>query len=166
VEQRITSLNKEILELQGTHGMPNRELLKQLQTEANSLIAQEDLHWRQRSKELWLKCGDKNTKFFHVCATHRKRKNFISKIRDGRGHLWENGEDVENAFVEHFTNLYRSESDGAIEVGLQGLEGKVSSEMNESFLKEFSKGGGAGSSPADGACEGSEPGWLVSRFLP
>lgn len=33
---------------------------------------------------------------------------------------------MENAFVEHFVNLYRFENSGAIEVGLQGLEGRVS----------------------------------------
>jgi hypothetical protein len=139
VEQRLTALNKEISELQAMHGLPNRELLKKLQIEANSMLAQEDLHWRQRAKELWLKCGDQNTKFFHACANQRRRKNFISKIRDGRDRVWESGEDVENAFVEHFTNLYRSESNGATDVGLQGLEGRVSNEMNVCFLKEFSK---------------------------
>jgi hypothetical protein len=105
VEQKITLINKEISKLQGIEGLPNKELLKQLQTEVNSLLTQEDLNWRQRSKELWLKCGDRNTKFFQACATQRKRKNFIHKIKDGRGRLWENGEGVENAFAEYYANL-------------------------------------------------------------
>jgi hypothetical protein len=139
VDQRISKLTNQISELQGEKGLPNRELLKSLQSEANSLLAQEDLRWKQRSKELWLKCGDKNTKFFYACASQRRRKNFIYKIKDGRGRLWERGEEVENAFVEYFSNLYSSSNCGAAEINLQGLEDRVSNEMNTSLLKEFSK---------------------------
>jgi hypothetical protein len=81
-----------------------------------------------------LKCGDKNTKFFHACASQRRRKNFIYKIKDGRGWLWERGEEVENAFVEYFSNLYSSSNCGAAEINLQGLEDRVSNEMNTSLL--------------------------------
>jgi hypothetical protein len=46
---------------------------------------------------------------------------------------------VENAFVEYFSNLYSSSNCGAAEINLQGLEDRVSNEMNTSLLKEFSK---------------------------
>jgi hypothetical protein len=38
---------------------------------------------RMRSRILWLKDGDANTKFFHLHAKHRKRKNFIATLVDG-----------------------------------------------------------------------------------
>lgn len=50
--------------------------------ELHSLIDQEDLVWKQRAKENWLKHGDKNTKYFHVCANQRRRANQISRILD------------------------------------------------------------------------------------
>jgi hypothetical protein len=106
-EQEIVRIKEELLTLQGAEGLPNRELLKRLQAEANLLLAQEDLHWHQRSKEMWLKCGDKNTKYFHACATQRKRKNLIQKIQDSQGRVWENGEGVEKAFVEYYANLFK-----------------------------------------------------------
>uniref|UniRef100_A0A453BNW0 Endonuclease/exonuclease/phosphatase domain-containing protein n=1 Tax=Aegilops tauschii subsp. strangulata TaxID=200361 RepID=A0A453BNW0_AEGTS len=36
---------------------------------------------RQRSRVLWLKDGDACTEFFHNHASHRRRKNFISKLK-------------------------------------------------------------------------------------
>jgi hypothetical protein len=115
--------------------LPNREL----QTEANLLLTQEDLHWHQRSKEMWLKCGDKNTKCFHACVTQRRRKNLIQKIQDIQGQVWENEEMVEKAFVEYYTKLFKSENNGSseIEMGLHGMERKVSQEMDENLLKVF-----------------------------
>jgi hypothetical protein len=81
-EQEIGRIKEEILKLQGRDGYAQRERLRLLQEEGNMLLSQENLHWQQGSKKLWLKCGDKNTNFFHACATQRMRRNLIQKIKD------------------------------------------------------------------------------------
>ncbi|XP_074299051.1 uncharacterized protein LOC141630071 [Silene latifolia] len=52
---------------------------RKLVKEVADLCLQEEQFWRQRSRALWLKDGDKNTSFFHKQAGQRKAKNFISK---------------------------------------------------------------------------------------
>jgi len=43
-------------------------------------LKNEELAWRQRSRALWLKEGDKNTKFFHKVANAHKRSNNIAQL--------------------------------------------------------------------------------------
>ena len=45
----------------------------------------EKMSWRQKSWELWLKEGDRNTFFFHIMVNSHRRRNFMGKIKiEGR----------------------------------------------------------------------------------
>ena len=41
----------------------------------------EEMSWKQKSREVWLKEGDRNTRFFHKMANAHRRKNQIGRIR-------------------------------------------------------------------------------------
>ncbi|XP_074322878.1 uncharacterized protein LOC141659850 [Apium graveolens] len=49
------------------------------------ILEQKEIFWRQRSKQLWLHSGDKNSKFFHASATAKIRSNQIHRLKDGEG---------------------------------------------------------------------------------
>ncbi|KAF6151999.1 hypothetical protein GIB67_010573 [Kingdonia uniflora] len=51
-----------------------------LQQRLHHLLEQKEATWRDKSRELWLKAGDMNTKFFHISTICRRRHNEIKKI--------------------------------------------------------------------------------------
>lgn len=60
-------------------------LRKELKEKILGLASLEKIRIRQRSKLTWLKCGDVNSKFFHMKTNSRKRKNFIHSLETPSG---------------------------------------------------------------------------------
>lgn len=58
-----------------------------LQNEWQRHIIEQEICWAQRAHHNWISMKDKNTKFFQVTATIRKRKNYIRQIMDENG-IW------------------------------------------------------------------------------
>ncbi|XP_010680479.1 uncharacterized protein LOC104895616 [Beta vulgaris subsp. vulgaris] len=55
------------------------------QSELWTWMKRREVYWAQNSRIRWLKDGDRNTKFFHTIATHKRRKNTIASIEvEGR----------------------------------------------------------------------------------
>ncbi|KAL5565591.1 hypothetical protein UlMin_028755 [Ulmus minor] len=55
---------------------------QRLEKALDTLRYKEERYWRQRSKDLWLKCGDRNSEFFHQKASAYKSKNSITGLVD------------------------------------------------------------------------------------
>jgi hypothetical protein len=51
------------------------------------LLEQEEVMWRQRSRVEWLAAGDNNTRFFHLRAIQRMKKNRVTELLRGDGTL-------------------------------------------------------------------------------
>ena len=96
--------------------------IKRLKFEINDLLHQEELVWRQQSRSIWLLASDKNTKFFHQQASHRRRKNQILGIfyEDGN---WNTTEGSIAQTVEHyFQHLFTSSNPDEIEGVLNSVD--------------------------------------------
>ncbi|KAJ0087889.1 hypothetical protein Patl1_32319 [Pistacia atlantica] len=62
-----------------------KEELQQLKQEIDGLLEEDDIKWRERAKQQWLKEGDHSTKFFHLCANQRRKSNVIKQISSDDG---------------------------------------------------------------------------------
>ena len=58
--------------------------------------------WRQRSKALWLREGDRNSKFFHAIASRRRVENTIHKLLTEEGYYIYKQEEIEIEIVGYF----------------------------------------------------------------
>ncbi|RVW72789.1 hypothetical protein CK203_049221 [Vitis vinifera] len=65
----------------------------------------EEASWRQNSREIWLKEGDRNTKFFHQMANAHRRRNQLNRIK----YRWVKFERLEELDVERLEKPFSEE---------------------------------------------------------
>jgi ribonuclease HI/exonuclease III len=136
-EEDIKQKTAEIQKLQAAEDQIDVNKIRGLQKEVSLAMEQDEIKWRQRAKELWLKSGDKNSKFFHACATQRQRMNKITIIEDEEGVIRSTQEDIEVAFVNYFKNLFNSSGPNGVDDCLRVLPSRVTENMNRLLTRDF-----------------------------
>ncbi|PRQ56922.1 putative endonuclease/exonuclease/phosphatase [Rosa chinensis] len=76
-----------------------------------NILNQQNLFWKQKSRDKWLQGGDRNTKFFHLTTLLRRRKNKIEGLFDSNGTWFTDSASMKNIVVDFFTNLFSSQCD-------------------------------------------------------
>lgn len=109
---------------------PSRVVMKSLKQQLAEAYKDEELFWRQKCREEWLRDGDCNTKFFHNVVKGRKVKNRILMLLDeyGNEHFSE-GAKGEIA-VEYFRDLFMSSNPFDLEDLFSDFPSRISPEMN------------------------------------
>ena len=110
---------------------------KALKHKVTLLYGREEKMWRQRSRTKWLRCGDRNTHFFHQSATQRRRHNFIESFQDKNGVVQSRDSDMAAIFMQYFQDLFKSSGPSNLAPILSGVKKVVTREMNENLGKEF-----------------------------
>ncbi|RVW34045.1 putative mitochondrial protein [Vitis vinifera] len=99
----------------------------------------EEAHWRQMSRELWLREGDKNTGFFHKMASAHWRNNFLDRIIINGEELVEEQE-VREGIVKAFQQQLREEPGWRADLGglhLKSLDHSEAEALEEEILELF-----------------------------
>ncbi|XP_060211901.1 uncharacterized protein LOC132639474 [Lycium barbarum] len=73
--------------------------------EYKELVKNEEISWRQKSRSLWLKEGDKNTKFFQKMANAHRRYNNIDQLVI-QGETIEELARIEEEIIDYYQKLY------------------------------------------------------------
>ena len=98
-----------------------------------------EIMWKQRSRIMWLAEGDKNTRFFHLRASQRRRRNQITKLRRPDGEITENEVEMGALASAFYKDLYTSEGTEDMESVLSTVPVKITAAMNEQLMKPFEK---------------------------
>ena len=111
--------------------------VRQLKKDIEVLRDREATMWAQRSRLLWARQGDRNTKYFHSYATKRYRKNLIGGVRDYEGICKVHPKEIAPVFVDYYKKLFSSS--GHIEVSrvLECVPTMVMDEMNSFLCRAF-----------------------------
>ncbi|KAF7831272.1 ribonuclease H [Senna tora] len=112
--------------------------IQNAQAELDNLLKNEEILWRQRSRAIWLKEGDLNTKFFHRKASQRKRRNMIFRIRDDHNRVHSDLDGINNTITSYFRNLFKASNLLGVEEVCRTVKYKVSDLQCEILSKPFS----------------------------
>ncbi|CAJ2670486.1 unnamed protein product [Trifolium pratense] len=98
IEARLKGIQKYLERVDSAHHV---HLEYQLQQEYNHILFQEEIHWYQKSREQWVKFGDKNSSFFHAQTIIRRKRNKIHNIQLPTG-IWSS----DSSIIQHETQKF------------------------------------------------------------
>lgn len=106
-QDRISTILHEIKLIQDRDNFDNNGSNEsKLQAELTEWLIRSEILWRQKSSELWLKHGDKNSKFFHFSSIIQRRRNNIDDIKLENGSWICESSQIRNHFLKGFKSLF------------------------------------------------------------
>lgn len=111
--------------------------LRSIKEELNHAYLEEEIYWKQKSRVMWLRAGDRNTRYFHGIAKGKRVRNTINSIQDENGVTQRGQRSIAQVAESYFQQLYASAGDSQqlIEQAFQGYLPKVTPEMNSELTR-------------------------------
>ncbi|XP_059073804.1 uncharacterized protein LOC131874442 [Cryptomeria japonica] len=108
------AIQEELVLIQGKYqheGYVNDNFAKESEalSKYHNIIAREETFWRQRSRALWLKDGDKNTRLFHISTLKHRTANRIGHMMNN-GRIIDNEDEISRVVVEFFVDLLKKDT--------------------------------------------------------
>lgn len=94
-QKLIEKLKQELDKSQNNDSLSTEEELE-LKWKLCEAYREEELFWWQKSRAIWLREGDRNTKFFHARTKQRIAHNRITKLLDSFGNWVETEDGIVN----------------------------------------------------------------------
>ncbi|XP_075650090.1 uncharacterized protein LOC142620636 [Castanea sativa] len=115
------------------------EAVHRLKWEINGLLIKEEKMWKQRSRALWPKEGDQNTKKFHNRASHKYKRNRIEELKNETRGVCTNEEEIAIILIDYYQQLFTSASPSHVEEVLRAIPFIITEEQNAMLAAEFVK---------------------------
>eukprot|EP00253_Pinus_taeda_P018177 PITA_18177 len=172
-KEELTQINEELqrmecTETDGYESQESKEKILLLEKQRDQILLAREEEWRLKSRAVWLKVGDENTKFFHNYAKGRKNSNTIWKLKNEEGEEANTFEELSVLGRNHFQNLFADQGEITIaevirtaqcfpryveEEEAKSLMNEVTKEEVECVIKSMAKDKSLGSD-----------GWTIELF--
>jgi hypothetical protein len=103
--------------------------VREIEKKLHDLYEREEIMYHQRSRQEWLKAGDRNTRYFQNRASHRKRKNMVRSLKRSDGTVWNTNEGMLDMALAFYQTLYTSEGSSNSDRVLNLIETFVTDDM-------------------------------------
>lgn len=138
IQKQKKELYEKLGDLQRLNSTENvMQQIRDTEAKLDVVLRKEETMWFQRSRALWLKDGDKNSKFFHEKASHRKRRNTIKNIDNKEGKEVTKIDEIKKVILDYFVDMFTSVGPQEDEDLMNTLECKVTPEMNKELIKPY-----------------------------
>lgn len=128
--QKLIEEYREALEEAMTSSIPCSDLISSLNNKLLIAYKNEEEFWKQRSRQLWLTLGDKNTCYFHAITRGRKAINKFAVIEDMRGNAQYEEEKILAVISDYFSELFSSQPGERESIINEALQPCISEETN------------------------------------
>nr|XP_027120381.1 uncharacterized protein LOC113737334 [Coffea arabica] len=118
----------------------NKGVIATLKFQLSKAYKEEELYWSQKSRNRWLKEGDKNTAFFHQSVLAKRKRNRISVLQKSDGNWCWSDKEIEEEMCNHYNELFMSTNPTEFEEVLQGIPCTISNLMNAQLIKPVDEG--------------------------
>lgn len=106
--------NLECPDSEGYSSQESKDRILLLEQRQTRILLEREEEWRIKSRAVWLKSGDENTKFFHNFAKGRKSINTIWSLKNEDGRDVKSFSDLSGLGKRHFHNLYSEQREATI----------------------------------------------------
>ncbi|XP_074346889.1 uncharacterized protein LOC141685699 [Apium graveolens] len=84
-KQQVQDCKKSLRKLQSRRDAAVVKQYSEIRNTYLKLLERQEIYWKQRAKQHWLREGDRNIRYFHRFASTRKKNNSIDRIKNANG---------------------------------------------------------------------------------
>jgi len=129
----IFTLREQLEDEISSNSSPQEEI-DSINTRLLSAYQREKAFWKQRSRNLWLALGDKNSGFFHAATKNRRAINNIAVIESSAGLPVYEEDEIVSAISDYYQQIFTYVPGDRITTVNAALKPCITTAMNEKLI--------------------------------
>ena len=131
-EKLVEELKEKVEGLYSNDDATSEEIANALK-ELSTALKADELFWRQKSRVIWLREGDRNSKYFHALVKQRRARNRITQLIDENGNVVEDEEGLVAIATSYFRQIFESSNPEDIAEALEEVSTTITGDVNDTL---------------------------------